>query len=178
MIPRDADHFARPLRRERRFQLPDLLVKLYELPPPEMGRKDKGSAQIRSAMAYEKHLVVQWVRETFGAAWASECDVAFGNRPISCFLATQDGEIVGFACYDSACRGFFGPIGVAEHARGRQIGRRLLTSCLRAMASVGYAYAVVGGVGSPEFYVKSVGAIEIPGSTPGIYRDRLNATRS
>jgi ribosomal protein S18 acetylase RimI-like enzyme len=114
-----------------------------------------------------------WVREHFGPAWASECDVAFANRPISCHIATQGGEILGFACYDSTCRGFFGPIGVDESMRGLGVGRTLLLSCLHAMAAAGYAYAVVGGVESPEFYARTVGAIEIPGSAPGIYRDRL-----
>jgi GNAT superfamily N-acetyltransferase len=126
-------------------------------------------------MAYEKHNVVGWVREHFGAAWASECDVAFANRPISCHIATQAGAMLGFACYDSTARGFFGPIGVEETMRGRGIGRALLLSGLDAMAAAGYAYAVVGGVESPEFYAKTVGAIEIPGSTPGIYRDRLRS---
>lgn len=152
----------------------DLLVPLYDLwdvgraaPPPAPG------VRVRPAMGYEKHHIVGWVRNAFGEGWASEADVAFANRPISCFVATKDGELQGFACYDATCRGFFGPLGVAEGARGAGIGKKLLLACLQAMACVGYAYAVMGGVDSPEFYVKAVGAIEIPGSTPGIYRDRL-----
>jgi len=155
--------------------LADLLVKLYELPGPESDRDDSLRVTIRRAMAYEKRAVEEWVREQFGSAWASECDVAFANRPISCYIATHGGEIAGFACYDSTCRGFFGPIGVREAVRGHGIGRALVLSCLRAMAAVGYAYAIVGGIDSPEFYIKTVGAIEIPGSAPGIYRDRLKA---
>jgi GNAT superfamily N-acetyltransferase len=124
-------------------------------------------------MGYEKHHVVEWVRETFGQGWASECDVAFANRPLSCFIATEQGEILGFACYDATCRGFFGPIGVAEAARGRGIGRGLLLACLHAMWAVGYGYAVIGGVRAVDFYVKALGATEIPASTPGVYRDRL-----
>lgn len=153
----------------------DLLVRLYALPdslPADAGLRPEG-ATIRPAMAYEKHRVVGWVREHFGAGWASEADVAFANRPISCFVATKGGELQGFACYDATCRGFFGPLGVAEGARGRGIGRALLLSALSAMAAVGYGYAIVGGVDSPDFYVKAVGAIEVPGSVPGVYRDRL-----
>jgi hypothetical protein len=155
--------------------LADLLVKLYELPEPSLDREDSPRVTVRGAMAYEKRAVAEWVREHFGSAWASECDVAFANRPISCHIATHGGEIAGFACYDSTCRGFFGPIGVREDVRGNGIGRTLVLSCLRAMAAAGYAYAIVGGVESPEFYTKTVGAIEIPGSAPGIYRDRLKA---
>ena len=44
---------------------------------------------------------------------------------------------------------------------------------LHAMATLGYAYAIIGGVREVELYWKAVGAIEIEGSSPGIYRDRL-----
>ncbi len=151
----------------------DLLVKLYELPAAASIALGGAGPRIRRAMAYEKHSVVDWVRENFGRGWASECDVAFANRPISCHVATENGAIRGFACYDSTGRGLFGPVGVALEARGRGIGRGLLLSCLHAMSAAGYAYAVVAGVEAAEFYQRTVGATEIPGSTPGIYRDRL-----
>ena len=152
----------------------DLLVKLYELPAVETNAA--GAPTVRRAMAYEKHIVMRWVRAQFGQAWESECDVAFANRPISCHIAAQLGEMVGFACYDATCRGFFGPIGVSESARRRGIGRALLLSILHAMSAAGYAYAIIGGgAGDAGFYARTVGATEIPGSTPGIYRDRLKA---
>jgi len=153
----------------------DFLVKLYDLSERDSGvvAQNMGECILRPGMAYEKHQILAWVERMFGQAWASEADIAFGNRPISCFIATERGELLGFACYDVTCRGFFGPLGVAEGARGRGIGKALLLACLQAMASAGYAYAVVGGVTAPEFYVKTVGAIEIPDSTPGIYRNRL-----
>jgi hypothetical protein len=155
--------------------VPDLLVKLYELPAAGSNQNTPlpAGVRVRAAMAYEKHAVVDWVREHFGPAWASECDVAFANRPISCYIATQSSAILGFACYDSTCRGFFGPIGLVQAVRGHGIGRTLLLSCLHAMAASGYAYAVVGGVQDTDYYTRAVGAIEIPGSAPGIYRDRL-----
>jgi GNAT superfamily N-acetyltransferase len=149
----------------------DLLVKLYELPAAEP--VGAAGVTVRRAMAYEKHVVVGWVRARFGEAWASECEVAFANQPISCQVATQQGEILGFACYDATARGLFGPIGVAENMRRRGIGRALLLHTLRAMSAMGYAYAIVGGAGDADFYARTVGATEIPGSTPGLYRDRL-----
>lgn len=155
--------------------MPDLLVKLYELPDvqPTLATLSERGVRVRTAMAYEKHQVVGWVRGQFGDSWASECDVAFGNHPISCLIATEGGEIAGFACYDCTCLDFFGPIGVAEHRRGQGIGRALLLQCLHRMATKGYAYGIIGGAGSPDFYGRAVGAIEIEGSSPGIYRDRL-----
>jgi len=155
--------------------MPDLLVKLYELPDarPHIDELRTGGVNIRQAMAYEKHQVVEWVKQNFGKAWASECDVAFSKNPASCFIATGNSKIIGFACYESTAKNFFGPMGVEEQARNRGIGKALLLSCLHAMYASGYAYAIVGGTDEPGFYEKTIGAIEIPGSSPGIYRDRL-----
>jgi hypothetical protein len=36
-------------------------------------------------------------------------------------------------------------------------------------------YGIIGGVGPVEFYRKTVGAVKIEGSTPGIYRNILRA---
>ena len=124
-------------------------------------------------MPYEKLETVDWGRTTFGDGWAGECDIAFSNHPISCFIATEAGAIIGFACYDSTCRDFFGPTGVTEDKRGRGIGTTLFLSCLHAMAVSGTAYTIVGGAGPTEFYAKTVGATVIKWSEPGIYRDRL-----
>jgi ribosomal protein S18 acetylase RimI-like enzyme len=157
--------------------MPDLIVKLYELPDDRMllaGLADDG-IMIRKAMAYEKFQVVDWVRDNFGKEWAGECDVAFANNPISCFIATADGSIVGFACYDSTMKNFFGPVGVAENYRNKDIGTALLLRCLHSMAAEGYAYAVIGGVGNVDFYTGTVNAVEIPGSSPGVYRDKLKS---
>jgi GNAT superfamily N-acetyltransferase len=155
--------------------MPDLLVKLYDLPDSTtlISSLEKDRIRVRRAMAYEKHLAVNWVRDNFGTRWASECDISFANQPISCFLATRDGQILGFACYDSTCKDFFGPAGVLPAHRERGIGKGLLLVCLSSMREQGYAYAIVGAAGPQEFYAKTVGAIEIPGSTPGVYRDWL-----
>jgi len=155
--------------------MPDLLVKLYELPDvrSHIDELQQKGVNIRKAMAYEKHQIIEWVEDNFGPGWASECDVAFGNSRISCFIATENNNIMGFACYDSTAKNFFGPMGVAVQARNRGIGKALLLSALDAMSHIGYAYAIIGGTESIEYYKKAVGAIEIPGSSPGIYKDKL-----
>jgi GNAT superfamily N-acetyltransferase len=155
--------------------MPDLLVKLYGLPdlsPRLEALLDKG-VHTRRAMAYEKHLVSAWVSAGFGDGWASECEAAFSNHPVSCFIAECGGQVVGFACYDCTCKDFFGPAGVLESERGKGIGAALLLECLHAMAAQGYAYAIIGGAGSEPFYERIAGAIAIPGSTPGIYPPKL-----
>jgi hypothetical protein len=152
----------------------DMLVRLYDI--PEVAPLLKGLGEkilIRRARACEKYIVVQWVRDFFSDGWASECEVAFSQHPVSCFIATAAGEILGFACYDSACRNFFGPTGVVKMKRCHGIGKVLLLSCLHSMAANGYAYAIVGGTGPADYYAKTVGATRIAGSTPGIYRDKL-----
>ena len=52
-----------------------------------------------------------------------------------------------------------------------------LLRSLAAMRAEGYAYAVIGGVGPQEFYKKCVGAMLIPDSVPGIYRDFLGGMK-
>lgn len=157
--------------------MPDLIVKLYDLPDdrPWLEQFQEEGIVIRNALACEKQQVVNWVREIFGKLWASECDVAFAGQPVSCFLATRERHPIGFACYDSSMRNFFGPVGVAEKFRGKGIGTALLLKSLHAMAAGGYAYAIVGDADPVEFYVKTVSAYVIPDSSPGIYHDRLKS---
>lgn len=108
--------------------MPDMLVKLYELPDagPLIGSLSERGIVIRAAMPDEKHIVTHWVRSTFGRAWESECDIAFSNHPVSCFIATEAAEVVGFACHDSTCLNFFGPMGVAANKRRLEIGKALI----------------------------------------------------
>ncbi len=153
----------------------DMLVKLYALPEINtlLKKQEEAGICIRRAIAPEKHVVVDWVRQTFNAGWGSECEVAFSSHPVSCFIAIENDKIAGFACYEVAYKNFFGPTGVSEIKRGKGIGKILLLSCLHAMAEQGYAYAIIGGVGPAEFYSKTVGAVEIKDSAPGIYRGML-----
>lgn len=148
-----------------------MLVRLYKLTDiSELKRRvrDDGIV-VRRPLAAEKSITVDWVKERFGSGWASEADVSFGFQPIACFIAVQKGRILGFACYDSAYRNFFGPTGVEEAAQGRGIGKVMLFECMEAMRQMGYAYAIIGGAGPVDFYRKAIGAEPISGSDPGIY---------
>jgi predicted N-acetyltransferase YhbS len=153
----------------------DMLVKLYDLDDDWtfMAEQARLGITIRKPMGSEIQLVVDWVREHFGAAWASEMQVALFNQPRTAFVAIQDAQPIGFACYDAAALGFFGPIGILEACRGQGTGRGLLLACLLDMKLKGYGYAVIGGVGPVEFYRQAVGATEIPGSTPGLWKTWL-----
>ncbi len=153
----------------------DMLVKLYDLPDSRetLSRIAAAGISIRRALPPEKHKVLDWVRANFSQAWANEADVAFGYRPVSCFVAIQAKQLLGFACHDATCPNFFGPTGVDTNSRGKGIGAALLLACLEDMRHQGFGYAIIGGVGPADFYSKTVGAIPIEGSEPGIYRGLL-----
>jgi predicted N-acetyltransferase YhbS len=152
--------------------MPDLLVNLLKLPTLV---SDDESFVIRRAQPFELSLVREFIRRNFGEPWADEVSVGFANKPISVFLATMDRKLVGFAAYECTRRGFFGPTAVISNARGRGIGRALLLASLGGLREMGYVYGIIGGVGPVRFYQKTVGAIVIPDSEPGIYSDLLKS---
>ncbi|MGE0074295.1 MAG: GNAT family N-acetyltransferase [Sphaerochaetaceae bacterium] len=158
--------------------MPDMLVNLLNLAPAEplVAALATEGIQIRRALAPDKHLILDWVTQHAGTPAAGECEVAFSRIPVSCFIATRKREILGFACYEATARNFFGPTEVLETEQGKGIGKVLLIRSLQAMRDEGYVYAIIGGVGPAEFYAKSVGAVPIDNSTPGIYRDFLGGT--
>ena len=151
----------------------DRIVRLYDLPSFDKENLQKQNINIRLAKAYEKKKVLDWIKKHFSQEWADEADVAFANHPISCFIATKERAIVGFACFEATCKNFFGPIGIDKKFRGKGVGKALLLASLHEMKHLGYAYAIIGGGDGVEGFYKSINAQEIEGSTPGIYRDFL-----
>ena len=155
--------------------MPDLLVNLLKLPRLEPALQDMvdGRIVIRRAQPFEMTLVRSFIENNFSAAWADEVSVGFANKPVSVFLAILEKEIVGFAAYECTRRCFFGPTGVIESARGQGVGKALLLASLWALQEMGYVYGVIGRAGPIEFYQRTVGAVVIPDSDPGIYVDLL-----
>jgi GNAT superfamily N-acetyltransferase len=154
----------------------DLLVRLYDLPDvaPKAVLREQ-SITIRRAMEAEAHVVLPWIEQHFDAPWVSEAVRAFSRPVVTMWIAVRGNALEGFACYDCTMRGFFGPTGVKESARGLGIGEALLFATLRDMRDAEYAYAIIGGVGPVAFYRKHLDALEIPGSEPGIYGPMLHA---
>ncbi len=153
----------------------DYLVNLSLLSPdPQLDARLKSAGvTVRRALAPELELVTNWIREKFSAGWSSETAIASRASRHSCFLATRNGRLVGFACHDSIARGFFGPTGVDEAARGAGIGHALLLATLLDMRTLGYGYGIIGDVGPSAFYERTVGATAIPNSEPGVYAGLL-----
>ncbi len=157
--------------------MPDMLVRLYALPPEGgvLQRLAAAGIRCRRAESYERHAVLQFVRERW-PEWVDETSAAFARVPPTVYVAALEHRVIGFACYHATRPDYFGPTGVDEGKRGAGIGRALLRLCLEALAAEGYAYAIIGGVhGRESFYEEAVGATVIPGSEPGIYGGMLRA---
>lgn len=152
----------------------DLLVNLYSRKLAELqARAATVDAIIRVALPPEQHIIKDWVRTHFSEYWVSEVSAAMAHQPPGCLIATVDGQLVGFACYDATARGFFGPTGVSEDERGKGIGLALFHHTLMAMKAQGYAYAIIGSAGPVDFYVNAAGAMPIPSDQEDIYQGLL-----
>jgi predicted N-acetyltransferase YhbS len=157
----------------------DMLVQLLKIPPagPVIAALRAQAIIVRRANPWElsraREFAAQWAQ-----TWADEVSVGFSRQPMSVFIAIAEGEIVGFCAYECTRRNFVGPMGVAEPMRRKGVGRAVLLTALEAMRELGYAYAIIGGVGPVEFYAKACGATVIEGSSPGVYVDMLKKRTS
>src|SRR6266480_3904348 len=151
--------------------MPDLLVNLLKL--PEREALTQPGVNLRRAQPFEISPVREFIRNSFSIAWADEVSVGFANKPVTVFIASRDGRVIGFAGYECTRKAFFGPTGVDESERSRGIGKALLLESLWGLRELGYVYGIIGAAGPVEFYQLAVGAIVIPGSGPGIYTDLL-----
>jgi hypothetical protein len=152
--------------------MPDMLVRLYALPDaaPYAKRCADAGIAVRRLEAWDQIPLRRFIIDHFDEGWASEASLAFSQgHPITGFVAVKGGAIVGFGVFECTRRGYFGPTGVREDLRGGGAGALLLMRCMQAMGEMGYAYAIIGGVGPAEFYEKVAGATVIEGSDPGVY---------
>lgn len=141
----------------------DMIVSLYQLPEMPVIQNVK----IRRAFVGDKNKILAFVGKHFWEGWVCEAEQALLADPPRCYIATVDESIVGFACFDSSAKGFFGPTGIDPAQRGKGIGKALLIRTLYAMKEYGYAYAVIGWVDEAEqFYRKAVGAELIKNGRP------------
>lgn len=155
--------------------MPDLLVNLLKLPPlePSLAILKDAGINIRRAQPFETTPVRQFIEQKFSTAWADEISVGFSAKPVTVFIATRAGQVIGFAGFECTRKAFFGPTGVDKPERGRGVGKVLLLASLWGLRELGYVYGIIGAAGPVDFYEDAVGAIVIPGSEPGIYTDLL-----
>ncbi|UYO99340.1 GNAT family N-acetyltransferase [Oceanotoga sp. DSM 15011] len=157
--------------------MPDMLVKLYNLEEKKEYKDEllKKGIMIRKAISPEKHIITKWVEKHFNEHWKSEAESAFSNNPVSILIAIdiEKGKMIGFSCYESTCKNFFGPTGVDEEYRGKGIGKVLYLQALYELKHMGYAYCIIGDAGPIDFYKKHSDAYIIENSSPGIYEGIL-----
>ncbi len=170
--------------------MPDMLAKLYTLPPlaPILSGLTAAGIEVRPGHSSEKYVISEWATRHFRPRWGVACEIGLAASPVTCYIAVEKDrahtptanpydlpaeKLLGFGCYDVAAKGVFGPTGVREDYRMRGIGKALLLACLYAMYDDGYAYAIIDQVGPIEFYVKTVGATVIEGSEPGFIHGPL-----
>ncbi|WP_433213653.1 GNAT family N-acetyltransferase [Dactylosporangium sp. CS-047395] len=100
----------------------------------------------------------EWVRAIWGDGWAWEVEQSLGRVGAGCYVATRDGEVLGFAAYGANRPSWFGPMGTAPAAEGLGVGRVLLRRCLADQRAMGLRTAQIGWAGPIGFYSKAVGA--------------------
>lgn len=154
----------------------DMLVRLLDLPivtKKEEQLFEEQNILFRRPIAAEKSIVCQWVSDNFSTNWKDETDIAFSTVPVNCFIAQRGQDILGFACFECSTKNFFGPTGVIDKEQGKGIGKILLVKALNTLKEMGYAYAIIGGVGPAAYYQNAVNAVIIQGSENSIYSNML-----
>lgn len=152
----------------------DMLVKLYDIPDSYNLEKRllKDGIKIKKALAPDRSRITSFAAACAKEDYSDEVRAAFSNNPVTCYIATREKKIIGFACYEATARNFFGPMAVLESERKKGIGKILLLKSLESMRELGYAYAIIGWPAKSAigFYKKCADAIMIDENSSGIYK--------
>lgn len=155
----------------------DLIVNLYEkdyLNDVDVKLRND-EIKIKRLLSPNADNLVEFVKTHFSEGWASEVKAGSYKEHPTCFVATHNDKIIGFACYDATAKGYFGPTGVDPNYRGNNVGQVLLLNTLEAMKHAGYGYAVIGGVNERVrgFYAKYVN-FQVFDVKPDLYNRLIN----
>lgn len=139
----------------------DLIVPLKEYSPPEIMNR---GFLVRRAESTDLVPLKNFVHKEYGDGWIKTLENGIAKEKIPIYLAENDGEILGFACFDVVRnkKGLFGPMGTSISRRTQGIGHALLHYCLNEMKNNDYEYVIIGEAGPIEFYEKSCNAVIIP----------------
>lgn len=152
----------------------DMLVKLYNIPNSyEIEKKllEEG-IKIKKALSPDRSKIVDFSKTCTNEDYSDEVKASFSNNPITCYIATKEKKIIGFACYEATAKNFFGPMAVLENERKKGIGKALLLKSLESMRELGYAYAIIGWPtkSAVDFYKRCVDAVMIDEKSSGVYK--------
>jgi hypothetical protein len=137
----------------------DMLVDLYQPIIKEL----ETPYEIIRVLSPSSDKVLDFIETHFSKGWVSEAKAGLYKNHPTCFIARDEGKIIGFACYDATAKAYFGPTGVDEIIEEKVLVKHLLLKCLVAMKEEGYGYAIIGGVEPKNwpFYEKASGAVPI-----------------
>lgn len=151
----------------------DMLVDLYSICNSNEIEKElqKEGIRIKKALAPDRTKIVAFAKNCTDEDYSDEVIAAFANNPITCYIATRDKKLIGFACFEATAKNFFGPTAVLAEERKKGIGKALLIKSLESMRDMGYAYAIIGWPtkSAIPFYEKSVDAKMLEDKTLGVY---------
>lgn len=156
----------------------DMLVKLFNISAPVKEEEIffENGIRFKRALAPDRNKIIEYSKTCGGEDYSAEVQAAFANNPITCYIATKDKELIGFACFEATAKNFFGPMAVSSEYRKQGIGKMLLLKSLYSMQEMGYGYAIIGWPtkSAIPFYEKCVGATMIEDGSLGIYRRMIN----
>lgn len=146
----------------------DMIVSLLALPAsePALRRVQEQSILVFRATMGDLTPLRTFVGAYFTLVWADSTQAALAHRPATVFVASDHGQIVGFASHSGNRPNIVGPLGVHPAYRDRGIGAALLFQCLLDLRAAGYVYAIIGQVGPAGFYEKTCGARLLPAEWP------------
>ena len=152
----------------------DMLVKLYNIPYSHDIEENlsKSGIRIKKVLAPDRSKIIAFARTCAKDDYSDEVRAAFANNPVTCYIAAREKELIGFACYETTARNFFGPMAVLESERKKGVGRALLLKALESMRELGYAYAIIGWStkSAVSFYKECVDAIMIDENSSSVYK--------
>ena len=124
----------------------DMIVNLYQ---KDLWR-DTRKYNIKRIFPSDKERLMSFIKKNFSdeKGWLIEAEHAWHNGNV--YVAVECEKIIGFACYDSSGKGYFGPFGVNKDYRSKGVGTELFYACLDAMKNDGYGYAIIGWVADKE----------------------------
>ena len=73
----------------------DMIVSLFNLPECKVA----GNIKIKRAFVGDKEVILQFVKEHFQKNWVYEVEHSLMQELSKCFVATDDGTVIGFAIF-------------------------------------------------------------------------------
>ncbi|MHB9130728.1 MAG: GNAT family N-acetyltransferase [Armatimonadota bacterium] len=151
--------------------MPDIVCPLFDAPDPRplIARLRDDGIIVRRARPWDRNALSAFILEHWGQGWVDETLVAFSHQPVTAVIALEEKKIIGFSAYEVTAPCYFGPTGVNETYRGRNIGKALFLDALQGLRELGYVYGFIGSPGPIDFYLKAAPGLLLPKEWSNIY---------